>query len=175
MAVNTPRGVTVHTVSFARPADTTAYTANDLVAGSTSVAATNSPIIADAVYDGADGFRLDRVRLYKSGTSLTNASFRVHIFNALPVWSVGDNGAGGAINALAVSDMASHVGFVDITMDRASATAGAYGMANPSSGAITVKPSVITSTAIYVAVQALAAYTPASAETFTVALEGIRP
>lgn len=175
MAQNTPRGVTVHSVTFTRPADTTAYTANDLVGTSTSVVAANSTIIADAVYDGADGFRFDRVRLYKSGISLTNASFRVHIFNALPVWSVGDNGAGGAITALAVTDMAGHVGYVDITMDRASATAGAYGMANPSSGAITAKPSAVTSTALYVAVQATAAYTPASGETFTVALEGIRP
>jgi hypothetical protein len=174
MANNTPRGVTVHTVSFARPADTTAYTANDLVAGSTSVAAANSPAIPDAVYaDWGDGFRFDRVRLYKSNKSLTNASFRVHIFSALPTWDVGDNGAGGAISALAVTDMAGHVGYVDITMDRASATAGAYGMANPSSGAITVKPG--TGTTIYVAVQATAAYTPVSGETFTVALEGIRP
>ncbi len=174
MANNTPRGVTVHTVSFTRPADTTAYTANDLVAGSTSVAAANSPAIPDAVYaDWGDGFRFDRVRLRKSAISTTNASFRVHIFDRLPVWSVGDNGAGGAITALAVTTMDGHCGYVDITMDRASATAGAYGMANPSSGAITVKPN--SGTAIYVAVQATAAYTPASAEVFTVDLEGIRP
>ena len=173
MAQNTPRGVTVNTVSFTRPADTTAYTANDLVAGSTSVVAANSPGILDAVYDGADGFRFDRVRLYKSNKSLTNASFRVHIFSSQPTWDVGDNGAGGAITALAIADMSSHVGYVDITMDRASATAGAYGMANPSSGAITVKPG--SNTAIYVAVQATAAYTPVSGETFTIALEGIRP
>lgn len=174
MANNTPRGVTVHSVSFTRPSDTTAYTANDLVGISTSVVAGNSPSIPDAVYaDWGDGFRFDRVRLYKSNKSTTNASFRVHIFSSQPTWDVGDNGAGGAITALAIADMSSHVGYVDITMDRASATAGAYGMANPSSGAITVKPA--SGTAIYVAVQATAAYTPVSGEVFTVALEGIRP
>lgn len=175
MANYTPRGVTVHSVSFTRPADTNAYTANDLVGTSTSVAAANSTAILDAVYDGADGFRFDRVRLRKSNKSTTNASFRVHFFDRLPVWDVGDNGAGGAITALAVTTMAGHCGYVDITMDRASATAGAYGMANPSSGAITIKPSAVTSTAIYIAVQALAAYTPVSEEVFTVDVEGIRP
>jgi hypothetical protein len=172
---NTPQGVTVLSASFTRPADTTAYTANDLVAVSTSVYAYNSPAIRDGVRALGDAFRFDRVRLRKSAISLTNASFRVHIFDRVPTWGVGDNGAGGAIGALAVTDLAGHCGFVDVTMDRASATAGAYGMANPSSGAITVRPQEIEGESIYVAVQALAAYTPASAEVFTVDLEGIRP
>lgn len=170
---HTPQGVAVLSVSFARPADTTAYAANDLVARQTATLAVNSPAIVNAVVMKGDAFRLDRVRLRKSAISLTNASFRVHIFDRLPTWTVGDNGAGGAIGALAVTDMAGHCGFVDVSMDRASATAGAYGMANPSSGSITVAPQ--DNTTIYIAIQATAAYTPASAEVFTVDIEGIRP
>ena len=170
---HTPQGVAVLTAILTRPADTTQYTANDLVGRQTSVVPVNSPAIANAVVMKGDAFRLDRVRLRKSGIVLTNASFRVHIFDRLPTWTVGDNGAGGAIGALAVADMAGHCGFVDVTMDRASATAGAYGMANPSSGSITVAPQA--DTTIYVAIQATAAYTPASAEVFTVDIEGIRP
>ena len=170
---HSPQGVAVLTAVLTRPADTTAYTANDLVARQTAVVPVNSPAIVNAVAMKGDAFRLDRVRLRKSSISLTNASFRVHFFDRAPTWTVGDNGAGGAIGALAVTDMAGHCGFVDITMDRASATAGAYGMANPSSGAITIAPQA--DTTIYIAVQATAAYTPASAEVFTVAVEGIRP
>ena len=166
------RQIIVRSVAFTRPSDTTAYTANDLVGTSTSVTAGNSPELADVSAQPLEAFRFDRVRIYKSNKSLTNASFRVHFFNAQPTWDVGDNGAGGAITALAVTDMANHIGYVDITMDRASNTAGAYGQANPASGAITGQPA--SGTSLYCAVQATAAYTPVSAEVFTVVAEGIR-
>jgi hypothetical protein len=160
--------------SFARPADTTQYSANDLVAGSTSVIAGNTLEIPNAVQHPGEAFRLDVVRLRKTSISLTAASFRIHLFRALPTWTVGDNGAGGAITALAVTSLSDHAGYVDITMDSASATASgsAYGKANPSTGAITVSP--VVGTSIFVAIQALSTYTPASAETFSVGLEGIR-
>lgn len=168
------QNVMVFRKSFTRPADTTQYTANDLVAGSTSVIDANSPEMLNVVALPGEAFRFDRVRLRKSNISLTAASFRVHFFRALPTWTVGDNGAGGAITALAATSLADHVGYVDITMDRASATAGggAYGVANPASGAITIAP--LTGTSIYVAVQATSTYTPASAEVFTVEIEGVR-
>lgn len=166
------RQVIVRGVTFTRPSDTTAYAANDLVGISTSVVAGNSPEILDVVANPLEAIRFDVVRLRKSNKSTTNASFRVHFFRAQPTWDVGDNGAGGAITALAVTSMADHIGYVDITMDRASATAGAYGKANPSVGAMTIQPT--SGTSIYCAVQATAAYTPVSGETFTVEIEGIR-
>jgi len=168
------QNVAVLKASFTRPANTTQYTANDLVAGSASVVAGNTVEIPNAVKHPGEAFRLDVVRLRKTDISLTAASFRIHLFRAVPTWTVGDNGAGGAITALAVSSLADHIGYVDVTMDRASVTAsgGAYGKANPSVGAITISPLVGTS--IYVAVQATSTYTPASAEVFTIELEGIR-
>ena len=171
-AVTTPRGVLVLRAGFARPNDTTAYTANDLVGSNTSQAAANSTEVPNAVASPGDAIRIERVVLRKSAISLTNASFRIHIFDRLPTWDVGDNGAGGAISALAVSDLAGHCGYVDITMDRASATAGAYGEAAPATP-ITVSP--LSGTSIYFAVQALAAYTPANSETFQGEFCGIRP
>lgn len=159
--------------SFTRPADTTQYSANDLVAGSTSVVAGNTIEIPNAVQHPGEAFRIDVVRVRKSSISLTAASFRVHLFRAQPTWTVGDNGAAGAIGALqcGVSD---HIGYVDVTMDVASVTASssAYGKANPTTGSITIAP--LTGTSIYVAVQALSTYTPASAEVFSIGLEGIR-
>ena len=171
-AVTTPRGVQVCRAGFTRPADTTAYAANDLVGVNTSVAAGNTIEVPNAVASPGDAVRVERVVLRKSNKSLTNAQFRVHIFDRLPTWDVGDNGAGGTISALAVADLAGHCGYVDITMDRASATAGAYGEAAPANP-ITVAP--LTGTSIYYAVQALAAYTPVSQETFQGEFSGIRP
>lgn len=171
-AVTTPRGVQVCRAGFTRPADTTAYAANDLVGVNTSQAAGNSIEVPNAVGNPGDAFRIERVALRKSAISITNAQFRVHIFDRQPTWTNGDNGAGGAISALAVSDLAGHCGYVDITMDRASATAGAYGEAAPATP-ITVSPQ--SGTSIYFAVQALAAYTPASQETFQGEFSGIRP
>ena len=171
-AVTTPRGVLSLRSGFTRPADTTAYAANDLVGVNTSVAAGNTIEVPNAVASPADAVRIERIVLRKSNKSLTNAQFRVHIFDRCPTWDVGDNGAGGAIGALAVTDLAGHKGYVDVTMDRASATAGACGVAAVSP-AITVSP--LAGTSIYYAVQALAAYTPASGETFAAEFEGIRP
>lgn len=172
---NTPQGVTVLSAAFTRPANTTAYTANDLVAVSTSVKAYNSPAIPNAVRALGDGFRLDRVRVRKSGNVTTNASFRLHLFDRVPTWTVGDNGAGGVITALEVADMLGHCGYIDVTMDAASAATGAYGNANPTTGAITVRPQEQDGLPIYVALQATGAYTPASGEVFYIDLEGIRP
>lgn len=164
--------ITILFASFSRPADTTQYAANDLVGVTTSVAPGNAIEIIGAVDLNGEGFRIEVARLRKTDKSLTSATFRLHFFSELPTWTVGDNGAGGAITALAVADLAGHVGYVDITMDRASATAGAYGVGNPGPGAITIRPAEGTS--FWVSVQATGTYTPASGETFTIALEGAR-
>lgn len=172
-ATTTPKGVLSLRAGFIRPNDTTAYAANDLVAGSTSAVAGNTVEVPNAVGAAGDAIRIERIVLRKSAKSLTNASFRLHIFDRRPTWDVGDNGAGGAITALAVTDLDGHKGYVDITMDRASATVGAYGTGTPSGGAITVAP--LTGTSIYFAVQATAGYTPVALEAFVAEFEGIRP
>lgn len=173
-AVTTPRGVLVLRAGFARPNDTTAYTANDLVGSNTSQAAANSTEVPNAVASPGDAIRIERVVLRKSAISLTNASFRIHIFDRLPTWVNGDNGAGGTIGALKVEDLAGHCGYADITMDRAADTGkvGAYGEAVLTTP-ITVAP--IAGTSFWYAVQATAAYTPAAQEAFLAEFGGIRP
>lgn len=159
-----------------RPADTTAYAANDLVGASTSVSDTNVVEIANAVPAAGQALRIERVRLAKSTNVTTNAQFRLHFFEARPTLGVGDNGALGALTALAVdATMRHHAGYVDVTIDRAGdATAdGSVGVAVPVIGtSLTVAP--FTGTSIFVVIQALAAYTPASAEVFRPIIEGIR-
>lgn len=161
--------------TLTRPADTTAYTANDLVGATTSVSATNVIEITDAVLAAGEALRIERVRLGKSTNGTTNATFRLHFFNALPTLGVGDNGALGAITALDVDDMRNHVGYVDVTISNAGKDAAdaSVGVAVPGVGsAMTIAPR--TGTSIWVVIQATAAYTPGSAEAFEVTVEGAR-
>lgn len=164
------QAVTADTMT--RPADTTAYAAGDLVANSTTAGSVTGLIFQNAVRLNGECARWERLRLRKSGTSLTNASFRVYLFTALPTLSVGDNGAFNASSVLAIDDMDKLVGWFDVTMDRSGA-AGARGSGIPNSGsAMTFKPSVSTTTTVYGLIEATAAYTPTSGETFIATLEG---
>lgn len=169
--VATPGGIaTIHANTMTRPADTTAYAAGDLVANSTTAGQVTGLVFPLAVRNN-EAIRVERVRLRKSGTSLTNASFRVYLCRALPALSVGDNGVFNSSSALAVDNIQYIIGWFDITMDR-SGTVGARGTGVPNVGnAIAISP-VDPSTTIYGLIEATAAYTPASAETFDCTLEG---
>lgn len=170
--VNTPGGLAaIHATQFARPADTTAYASGDLVANSTTAGSVTGLVFPSAVREAGECLRVERVRLRKSGTSLTNASFRVYLCRALPTLSVGDNGAFNTSSVLAVDDVQYIIGWFDVTMDRAG-TAGARGTGVPNVGpALTLSP-VGSSTTLYALIEATAAYTPASGETWNCTLEG---
>jgi hypothetical protein len=159
--------------SFTRPANTTAYAANDLVANDVDAGDVVALEFLDAVRAEGAAFRIERLRLYKSGTSITNASFRVLIFDRAPVPSVGDNGVLLSSSTYAISTAAGFDGWFEVTMDR-NATLFATGPAAVpvSGGSITATP--LTGTSLYALIMATAAYTPASGETFTVVLEGLR-
>ena len=177
LPVRTQGGITVLEASFTRPSDTTPYTANDLVGPTTSSADPSLAIaISSAVFANGDGFRIERARLKKSDISRTNAQFRLHFWRDLPTFTgIGDNGAQGAVTALVCASMDYYVDYIDVTMDRASSTASGYaqGVGVPSVGnGIVIRPR--TGTSFYVSVQAIAAYTPVSGETFVIALEGLR-
>lgn len=89
--VTTPAGATPQ-ASFTRPADTTAYASGDLVANCVT-AGSVAPIAIEAARVRGGAARILAARLAKSGSSLTNASFRVHLMTALPAVTNGDNGA----------------------------------------------------------------------------------
>lgn len=148
-------------VGFTRPADTTAYAVGDLIANSVTAAAvvpltwpTTSP---------SGGFYLGGIRLLKSTASLTNATFRVHVFSAFPViTTTGDNG----VFATVVSGMSNWLGSFDGQM-LAAGSDGAAVNCTPTEGL--VNPEQLgQGLPIYALLQALAAYTPGNAEIFTV-------
>lgn len=149
--------------NFTRPADTTAYASGDLVANTTA-AGSVTPITMTVGreptgYTAAGMIR--KIRLRKSGTSTTNASFRVHFFNATTItFANGDNGA------LSTDKVANYMGACDVVVDRAF-TDGASGNGVPNIGS-EINFSVKT---IYAVLEARAAYTPGSAEVFTLEAE----
>lgn len=79
------------TDSFSRPADTTAYAANDLVANNATAGSVVARTISVAPGANIGGY-LERC-LFKSNriTTPTNLIFRIHLFNTLPAFAGGDN------------------------------------------------------------------------------------
>lgn len=154
--------------TFTRPADTTAYASGDLVANSTTAATVQSSGILEFTNVGfGGGLRLEAVRIRKTGTTTTNGSFRVHFWNARPATVTnGDNGA------FSISGAANYLGAFDVSTDRAF-TDGAAGRGLAVTGS-PLNVTLHTGTTLYGLVEARAAYTPASGESFSIIVEGYR-
>lgn len=162
----------VLSASFTRPANTTAYAAGDLVANNTTAGSVIPLSWANATRVSGDCLRIERVRIEKSGTSLTNASFRLHLFESIPTPTVGDNGVYNSSGTLATNNALSMAGTFPVTMIWA-ASDGAMGIGTPTTGmGATISPT--SGRTIYGLLEVTAAYTPASGETFYVILEGYR-
>lgn len=158
--------------TFTRPADTTAYAAGDLVANSTTAGSVVAMSFTSMVRTAGDCVRLERARLTKTGTSLTNAQFRLHLFEDVPVPSVGDNAAFQTSNALSTTKVLNYIGSFSFTLDR-SGSDGASGRAVPDT-TFPITTSPVSGTTLYGLLEATAAYTPANAEAFVLTLEGFR-
>lgn len=170
----TPGGLLTVSASLVRPADTTVYAAGDLVANSATAGSVVPLELAGATRAPGEAIRIERVRLRKSGTGLTNAVFRLHLFSQSPVVSVGDNGAFNASGLLSLADIEGHLGTADVVMDMAAAV-GARGMGLPSSGSGMTCESAGTAgheTSLWALIEARGAYAPTSGETFHVTIEG---
>jgi hypothetical protein len=150
------------TGTFTRPADTTAYASGDLVANSTTAGSVTPVSFTISRTTGAGGM-IRRARIRKSGTSITNSQFRLHLYSASPTVTNGDNGTWLSDNA------ANYIGGFDVTIDKAFSD-GASGNGLPTVGS----EINFTSDTIYGLLEARAAYTPASAEVFTLTLEVIQ-
>ena len=152
--------------TFSRPANTTAYTAADLVANDTT-AVDVTPMQFSCQGTGAAGRgqgKIRRVRLFKDAAATTNANFSIHLFSESPTVTNGDNGA------FAISSAQYHLGAVAVDM-----TSGAQaGTADLIEG-VAVSPEINfnlpAASLIYGLIEAEAGYTPASGESFTVTLE----
>ena len=158
--------VTNPTGSFTRPSDTTQYAVGDLVANSTtagSVAAVSLTVARAA----AGSSMLRRLKLHKSSTSTTSASFRVHLYRpgVTITCANGDNGA------FSTDQVANYIGAFDVTIDRAF-TDGAAGIGLPVVGS-DINLKLASGTTVQALMEARATYTPTSAEVFTITLDDL--
>ncbi len=109
--------------------------------------------------------RITRVRLAKTGTSATNAAFRVHLYATSPTPANGDGGTwstDSSASYLGSIDVASMKAFTDGCCDVGAAAAGSELLLRLPAGKT-----------IYSLLEARAAYTPAAGETFTLTLETV--
>lgn len=148
--------------TFTRPANTTQYSANDLVANS-ATAGSVVPMQFGAPQLNGRG-KVFRVSLFKDVETTTAASFKIHLFSASPVVTNGDNGA------FAVSTAANYLGAVSIDQS-SGATATSTDLWKDATVSPNIGFSVPNSGAIYGLLEAIGTYTPASGESFTVTLD----
>ncbi|TXH13358.1 MAG: hypothetical protein E6R03_11485 [Hyphomicrobiaceae bacterium] len=149
------------TASFTRPNDTNAYAFGDLVANSTTAGSVLP--MTFSLSDNGRGGLIRRARIRKSGTSVSNASFRIHLYRTQSVTAAnGDN------SAWSTDQVANYLGSIDVTADRAF-TDGAQGVGVPTNGA----EINFQSNMIYALIEARAAYTPSALEVFTVEVEAM--
>jgi hypothetical protein len=154
-------------VSFTRPADTTAYAAGDLAANSVTAGSVTPMSWTLQSTNIVGPFSLYRARLTKTTTSVTNASYRLHLYSALPAVANGDNGAFSSTQA------ANYLGSIALdltTTPGAKFSDGAAGHGAMAAGA-DANVRLPSGTTIYGLLEVLAAYTPGSAEIFTVTLD----
>lgn len=124
MTSSVPRGggrcAVIAAAAFARPSDTTAYVSGDLVANSTT-AGSVVPIQWSLRGEGS-AIEVVRVRLQKSTTTASAATFRVHLYESSPTPANGDNSAW-------ATDVAGYLGYAEVVM--AAFTDDAYGVGVP--------------------------------------------
>lgn len=168
-SINTQPRIQAAASTMTRVANTTAYAGGQFVANNTVAASctlANSGFTVSAARATNQPGRLTKCILKKSGTTSTNASFVVHIFNSNPLSSAPANGDGGAFtpanggNWLGAFNVTTSQVFGDSCMGIGYPLYGNYIDFTPDSATQNV----------YALLAANAAYTPASGEVFTLQL-----
>jgi hypothetical protein len=163
------RLVMVAASAYTRPANTTAYVANDLVGNSTTAASVTA--ISFTATDVNDApLSLERCRIASTDTGLTaSVAFRIWFYQSDPTASSGVvSGDHVAFSTKQGNFIGSMTGSFFVFSNGAVAVctpeAGSRIITKPTSGAKTV----------FALLQTLNAFTPISASTFTLTLEGLQ-
>lgn len=146
---------------FTRPADVTAYTANDLVANSTVAGSVVPLTFSLAPMRGASFGMVVGADLQKSTATVTAATFVLHLFDRLKTLTNGDNGA------LVVNNYDGYVASIPIDLSTgAISIAGGPLIKHNTAGAIE-SAFEASGGSLYGYLQVTGAYAPGSAEIFS--------
>lgn len=150
--------------TITRPADTTAYASGDLIANSVT-AGSVTPMIFNIGY--GTGFKLSRVKVKFNSATVTNAKFKLHLYSSSPTPTNGDNSAW-------LTTESGYQGSVDVDASALtfSDSTSAYGVYINTALRETPILDMGINGILYGLLTATAAYTPTSAEVFTVSLIG---
>jgi len=156
-----------------RPANTTAYAANQVVCGSPCNAMALT-LVANPQVQGVQATLANRVLLTKSGSTTTGAAFTLFLFSQPPTMPVSDQAT---YTSFYTADAKAYLGQATCTTWTATndASASAWSecaLGNPNSAGVTVFQRQPTGTQVFGVLQATGTYTPASGETFTAYLSG---
>lgn len=143
--------------TLTRSNDSIAYAFGDAIYASTASSQVVTYTIQSAKATNQASTIL-RAGLLKSGTSITNAIFRLHLFNVQPTLFNGDNGAW-------LSTVSNYVGSMDITIDKAGSDKS-IGIGVPVVGSTISNTPVSGQNYYYYELEARAAYAPGPSETF---------
>lgn len=153
-------GIYLASYSFTRPADTTTYAANDLVANST----TAGSVVPIKLPVGRGGCSILGIYLLKSDeTDVANADFDINLYSSEPTTTAGDNAAW----SVASSPVAGYIGEWDLPTMVAGSDDAWTGLRVGDTGFLSPIYVYTTTGYIYGLLQADSAYGPASGEVFT--------
>jgi len=157
--------------SFTRPADTTAYTASDLVANDTTAA--DVVAMAFRIARGGGSGVIWRARLISDTDAPTNKTVRLHLWSSDPVATAPTNGDNGAMQ-IAAGIEADYLG--SIAIDLSTTNGDVHASGNVGSGVPLGTTGILfdlgsADAVIYGLLEATGAFTPASGEVFTTFLE----
>lgn len=157
------------TATLTRPANTTQYAAGQQVSA-TANGSTGSPLSFTLAGVNAGGGIVTDAHLIKSSTSLTNATFRLHLFDsaAPTLTSLGDRNS---YAAPFIADYAAYVGYFDFNTGVAGPD-GAWFEGAPSQSLLSFLCAAASKT-VYGVLEATGAYTPTSGEVFDARLSSI--
>lgn len=154
--------ILTNSASFARPANTTTYAFGQTVANSTT-AGSVTPMQITVLRSAAGAAKLLKCRLRKSGTTATNAQFKVHFWSAAITSAAGDGAA------MSTTGAATYLGSMDV-FSMQPFSDGCTGIGRPSEGG-NMNIKLASGSVVYCLLQAQAAYAPASGETFELTVE----
>lgn len=152
--------LTMISVELTRPSDTTAYAANDSVADSTS-APTMLALLNAARVSGGSGY-ITGIRVTTDKKSIT-PRFRLHFFNTNGATATNDNAA----FKTAYADISKYIGYWDMP----AMITGADTTNSTDSRSVDLTPRLpftCAATTLYVLLETLDAFTPASAQKISV-------
>lgn len=145
---------------FTRPADTTAYAANDVV--SDNAATTTMQELVNAGLARAGSGYIVGVRVATDKKSIT-PRLRVHFFNTSGVTLAADNAAWKEVYA----DSSKRVGYVDLPAMNTAADTSNSDTSRAQDFTVRI-PYICAATSLYYVLETLDAFTPASGQKFTV-------